>query len=70
MIIRELMFFNYDATPQEVRMHVAPDAIPNIMAWYGAYFAGDRYNVFVDGRRVEKDQNGERVTPEIDGVAK
>lgn len=57
----ELVFFNYDATPREVKFNVAMDGVAPIMAWYGAYYAGDRYNVFVDGKRINKDRNGELV---------
>ena len=66
----ELMFFNYDATPREVKFNISPDGIDVVMAWYGSYYAGDRYNVVVNGKRVEKDQNGERVGKTIDGLAK
>lgn len=65
----ELYFFNYDASPREVKLHVSRPSIEPIMAWYGAYYSGDRYNVFVDGKRVEKDRNGELVTPIIEGTA-
>lgn len=66
----ELMFFNHDATPPEVKLHVSRESVAPIMAWYGAYYAGDRYNVFVDGKRVEKDRNGELVKPLIEGSAR
>lgn len=66
----ELRFFNYAATPKEVKFSIGRDGIEPVMAWYGSYFAGDRYNVFVDGKRVEKDRNGELVSPVIDGVVK
>ena len=58
-----LIFNNADAKPRSVVLQVAPDAVPHIMAWYGAYFAGDRYKVTVDGRNVRMDQNGEPVGP-------
>ncbi len=63
----EIMFFNYDATPREAKFLISRDGIDLVRAWYGAYYAGDRYNVFVNGKRVEKDQNGERVSPMIEG---
>lgn len=63
----ELVFFNHDAEQQQkTTLHVSRDRIEPIMAWYGAYYSGDRYNVFVDGKRVEKDQNGARIQPTID----
>ena len=57
----ELKFVNSDATPKTVVLSVARKSIPTIMAWYGGYFSGDRYAVFVDGAKVAKDHNGEPV---------
>jgi len=54
----ELKFVNSDARPKECILTVGKESIPDIMAWYGAYFAGDRYAVFADGVKLEKDQNG------------
>jgi hypothetical protein len=42
-------------------LHVSLASVPAIMAWYGAYYAGDRYTVKVNSKVVEKDQNGEFV---------
>lgn len=53
-----LVFSNADATPKNVALDVALDAVPHIMDWYGAFFAGDRYTVTVDGRNVAMDING------------
>jgi hypothetical protein len=60
---RELKFVNSDATPKVQVLHVDTASVAPIMAWYGAYFARDRYRVLLDGVKVEKDQNGELVTP-------
>lgn len=68
MTTRELLFVNKDATPKNVLLLVDAASIPAIMAWYGAYFSGDRYKVSVDGKRVQIDQNGELVGA-IDGKA-
>ena len=57
--LRELKFINSDARPKECVVHVSKASIAPVMAWYGAYFSGDRYAVFVDGIKVQKDQNGE-----------
>lgn len=59
-----LKFVNKDATPKEceIALHSA-DGAAEIMSWYGAYFAGDRYQVFVDGEKIKIDQNGEPVQP-------
>jgi len=55
----ELMFVNSDATPKVSAVHVSLDSVPAIMAWYGGYYAGDRYTVSLDGKRIQKDLNGE-----------
>ena len=54
-----LVFMNADATPKNTSVRVARVDAPQIMAWYGAYCAGDRYTVVMDGRNVPMDQNGE-----------
>jgi len=54
-----LVFNNADAKPKTTKLLVARENVPDIMAWYGAYFSGDRYTVAVDGRNVPMDQNGE-----------
>jgi hypothetical protein len=56
-----LEFVNSDARPKRVEIECGPDSIEPIMAWYGAYYAGDRYAVYADGLKLEKDQNGELV---------
>lgn len=55
----ELKFLNSDAKPKTTVIHCDADSIAPIMAWYGAYFAGDRYAVYADGEKLAKDQNGE-----------
>ena len=57
----ELRFIDLDARPTTQILHVSNDSIAPIMAWYGAYYAGDRYSVFVDGEKVAKDHNGELI---------
>lgn len=59
--ISELLFVNKDAKPKKTRLMVDAASIAPIMAWYGAYYAGDRYKAEVDGKRVQMDQNGELV---------
>lgn len=58
-MIVNLVFNNADATPKTVAVQVHIDAVPDIMAWYGAYFAGDRYTTAMNGRNVRMDLNGE-----------
>ena len=55
----KLVFNNADATPKTEVIQCHPDSVARVMAWYGAYFAGDRYTVAVDGRNIPMDQNGE-----------
>lgn len=57
----ELLFTNKDAKPKKTLLMVDAASVAPIMAWYGAYYAGDRYKVSVDGKRVQMDQNGELV---------
>lgn len=59
--LRELLFVNKDAKPKKTFLLVDTASVAPIMAWYGAYYAGDRYKVIVDGNRVQMDQNGELV---------
>lgn len=57
----ELKFINSDARPKAVTIHCDLASMVPIMAWYGAYYAGDRYAVYMDGEELTKDQNGELV---------
>lgn len=50
---------NADAIPKNQTVLCDAASVPYIMAWYGAYFAGDRYTVALDGRNVAMDLNGE-----------
>jgi hypothetical protein len=54
-----LVFSNADATPKTTVVDASAASAPAIMAWYGAYHAGDRYTVAADGRNIPMDQNGE-----------
>lgn len=56
-----LKFKNDQSLPkvQEVRCDAA--SVPLVMAWYGAYFSGDDYEVHLDGLRVKIDRNGEPI---------
>jgi hypothetical protein len=55
----EMKFTNSDARPKVVVINCARNSCEHIAAWYGAYFAGDRYNIKIDGKPVKKDQNGD-----------
>lgn len=56
-----LEFVNSDARPKKTTIHCDCRSVSPIMAWYGAYYAGDRYSVYVGGEKVRKDRNGELV---------
>lgn len=59
----ELKFVNSDASPKVTIIQCNSQSIAPIMAWYGAYYAGDRYAVYADGEKIPKDMNGELITP-------
>lgn len=60
-----LKFINQEVDePQVIKCDRA--SIPMIMEWYGAFYAGDSYEVFANGRRLEKDKNGCMEMPIID----
>lgn len=61
--LRALVFSNADAVPKNSVVRCDTASVPCIMAWYGAYHAGDRYTVALDGRNVPVDQNGEPRDP-------
>jgi len=58
---RPLTFTNLDAVFKVLTVFCDRTSVPHIMAWYGAYYAGDRYSVMFDGQKVEKDLNGEMI---------
>lgn len=55
----ELRFDNLDATPKTTTIRCDSASIAPVMAWYGAFYAGDRYSVYADGVKLKKDRNGE-----------
>jgi len=59
--MKRLVFSNADATPKTVLIECSKESIESIVGWYGAYCAGDRYTVTVDGRNIHLDHNGEIV---------
>jgi hypothetical protein len=65
-MMNRLVFSNADATPKNVSLDLSNDSIPHVMAWYGAYFAGDRYTATLNGRNVPMDPNGEVITDDKD----
>lgn len=57
--LKKLQFVNSDATPKKATVYCDKSSLPSIMAWYGAYYSGDRYYVMFDDKQIKKDQNGE-----------
>ena len=64
--MNRLVFSNADEKPHNVAVDVSGDSVPHIMAWYGAYFAGDRYTVTLNGRNLAMDQNGEPIADDAE----
>lgn len=54
-----LRFHNREATPPITCLRVSRSSVEPIMAWYGAYYAGDEYTVTINGKEVPHDMNGE-----------
>jgi len=61
-----LVFNNADAKPKTELIECSAASVPAVMTWYGAYHAGDRYTVTVNGRNVPMDHNG-KLLAEIEG---
>lgn len=59
----ELLFRNADAKPKEVRIKTRRADAPDIIRWYSAYCAGDRFRVFANGVEI-KIINGEIINGE------
>ena len=57
--MNRLVFSNADAKPHNIALDVSLDGVTHVMAWYGAYFAGDRYTATLNGRNIPMDLNGE-----------
>ena len=68
-MIVKLKFVNRDATPRIEEMRVEQSAVSRIMDWYGAYYAGDDYDVYINNRLQNLGINGELepVTIETEG---
>ena len=66
-IIVKLKFFNRDADPHVEEMCVERSAVSRIMDWYGAFYAGDDYDVYINNRIQELGINGELEPMTIDG---
>lgn len=54
-----LSFVNRTSSSASASLKVDRSATIDIARWYGAFCAGDDYDVMIDGEIVEKDINGE-----------
>jgi hypothetical protein len=63
-----LRFLNRTAE-EAVKMTVERSATPHIMAWYGAFCAGDDYDVYIDGEKQQIGINGEFQPLTIEGCS-
>lgn len=64
-----LKFVNQDAVPKETEIALhSKDGAEEIMTWYGSHYAGDDYEVFLDGDKLDIDQNGELRPLVIEGA--
>jgi hypothetical protein len=59
----KLIFHNRETRPLNIAVETDAESVPRIMAWYGAWAAGDKYAVTFAGRNVPIDQNGEPLNP-------
>ena len=57
-MIADLRFVNRTAD-ETVRMQVEASAVRLITSWYAAFYAGDDYHIYVNGRKQSLDHNGE-----------
>lgn len=59
----ELTFRNRTAgsrrRPREEGVRCVRASCPSIMQWYGSHYAGDDYDVLIDGEKQRLDLNGE-----------
>lgn len=56
-----LTFKNSEARPRVQQVKCDAASVPLIMQWYGAFFAGDEYEVRLDGLKIKIDRNGEPI---------
>ena len=53
-----LKFVNHDAADPESAVTCGSSDVALIVAWYSAYNAGDRYEVYIDGVKQALDLDG------------
>lgn len=54
----EVKFTNRDATPKVAIIKTRKGDVASIVEWYSAFYAGDRYTIHIDGKKVALDYNG------------
>lgn len=54
--------------PEVIEMQINREAVSHIMDWYGAYYAGDDYDVRLNGTKLQLGINGEYEMPTIEAV--
>lgn len=60
--------FNNRTAEERTDLRVARESVPPIMDWYGAFYAGDDYDVLLNGRKQHLGINGELEPVTIDGT--
>lgn len=58
-----LQFINRTAE-ETLEMVISSAALTRIVAWYNSYYHGDDYDVFVNSKKAQLDQDGE-LAPKI-----
>lgn len=48
----ELLFINPDAVDKKIRFMCDESAVEQITDWYEAFYEGDAYTIYVDGKEV------------------
>lgn len=66
--VGRLVFMNAVSKPKNVSVQVSPESVADVMSWYGAFSAGDRYTVEFNGKKVPMDQDGGPLTKAADLV--
>ena len=59
--IVNLEFNNADATPNSCSITCSEDSVKLILTWYGSYYAGDDYEVTLNGELLNLGINGELI---------
>ena len=47
-------------------MQINREAVSHVLVWYGAFYAGDDYDVRLNGKKLRLGINGELEVPTID----